>query len=59
MNKNVIIGISAIAIVGLGYYLWKRSSENKSNAAGEQCNKNQTNKPCLEWKTGKGWTSVN
>jgi hypothetical protein len=32
--------------------------EATSNAAGEVCNKNRSNKPCLDWVIGKGWTNI-
>jgi|GEM_PF-2898606 hypothetical protein len=59
MKKNLLIGLGAVAVAGIGYYLWKKSKgETKSNAAGEVCNKNRSNKPCLDWLQGKGWTNI-
>lgn len=59
MKKNLLIGVGVLAAVGIGYYLWKKSKdESTSNAAGEVCNKNRSNKPCLDWVIGKGWTNI-
>jgi hypothetical protein len=59
MKKNLLIGVGVLAAVGIGYYLWKKSKEEeKSNAQGVYCNKNRSNKPCLDWVIGKGWTNI-
>ena len=54
--KKDLMKLAGIA-VGLGvlYYLLKdKKEEKKSNAIGENCNRNQTNRPCWEWVRGKG-----
>lgn len=38
MNKNTKIGLGVLAVIGIGYYLWKKSNktivEKKSNIWG-------------------------
>ena len=54
--KKDLMKVAGIAL-GLGalYLLLKpKKEEKKSNAMGENCNRNQTNKPCWDWVRGKG-----
>ena len=37
-NKNLIIGLGVLAVAGIGYYMWKKKSENKSGADGDYSN---------------------
>lgn len=58
--KKDLMKLAGIA-VGLGvlYYLLKdKKEEKKSSAEGVYCNRNRSNKPCLDWVIGKGWTNI-
>ncbi len=63
MNNSLkyILGFGAVAVVV--YMIAKKygkskPEEKKSNAMGENCNRNETNKPCWRWVRGKGQTLV-
>lgn len=50
---GAVIGL-AISQGVMSWVVEPKKEEKKSNAMGENCNRNQTNKPCWDWVRGKG-----
>jgi hypothetical protein len=36
-KKTMLIGLGVLAVVGIGYYMWKKKSETTSGASGCGC----------------------